>query len=99
MNTEYTLSLLSKVQLLESNTEVLLVNTENEEVFGIDQVGAEAIRLALEGKTIGSTVDELAKIYDVDRDILQRDILRVVGELCDLGLIALHSPNDPDSHV
>lgn len=99
MDTQYTLSLLPKVQLIESKSEVLLVNTENEEVYGIDQVGAEAIRLTLEGKTIGSTIEELSKNYNVNKDILQQDVLRVVDELCDLGLIVLHSPKKPDSPV
>jgi len=96
---EYTLSLDPQVQMVESNTEVLFVHTGTEKVFGVDEVGAEAIRMAIGGKTLGETIDALTKVYAVDKDILENDVLKVVDELCGLGLLCAHLPNEPVSYL
>ncbi len=55
--------------------------------FGLDPVGARIWALMADGKNLGEICDQMLEEYDVTREELERDILRLADELNGQGLI------------
>jgi hypothetical protein len=43
----------------------------------------------MQGRTIASVCDTMIEEYAVAPDVLRADVTRLVGELCDRGIVAL----------
>lgn len=74
--------------LREVGGETVLLNLESETYFGLDDVGTEILRNLRAGKTIDATVDSLLEQFDVERDVLHRDVVDLVEELVQSGLVS-----------
>ena len=69
--------------------ELVLLNLDNEEYYGLDEVGAAIWDALSASPTIGAAVDGLLEQFDVDRDSLAEDVERLVAELDARGLVEL----------
>jgi hypothetical protein len=59
--------------------------------FGLDPVGARMWELMGEGKTLGEVCDRMLDEYEVSRETLEGDVLRLTEELTTQGLIGIES--------
>jgi len=68
--------------------EVVLLDLDSGTYFGLDSVGGRVWDLLTGTATIGETIETMLAEYEVDRGILERDVLRLVNELEEKGLIS-----------
>ena len=94
---ERTLSLESKVAIGDDVVSrdleglAVILNLESGTYFGLDQVGTRIWSLLQEDESLRRTFEAIQQEYDVAPETLERDILRLVGELCAKGLVSLSS--------
>lgn len=69
--------------------EAVLLDLETECYFGLDEVGARMWVLATSSATIQEAYDALVQEYEVEPEVLRRDLIELVGELHDAGLVVL----------
>ena len=67
--------------------EVVVLDLASGTYFGLDPVGARIWELMADGKNLGEICDQMLEEYDVTREELERDILRLADELNGQGLI------------
>ncbi|MFO7642597.1 MAG: PqqD family protein [Candidatus Competibacteraceae bacterium] len=67
--------------------ETVILNLESGTYYGLDPVGARMWQLLGEGKPLGEVCDAMLAEYDVTRDRLEEDLLKLVEELAGKGLI------------
>jgi len=63
------------------DNEIVLLDMESENYFGLDSVATDIWQLLQEGKTLQETVDALRNMYEVDLDILKKDLETFVDTL------------------
>jgi len=71
----------------ELSGETVLLNLESGVYYGLDAVGTRIWQLILQGCTIANVCDTMIKEYDVERDVLHADVMRLVGELREQGIV------------
>lgn len=69
--------------------ETVLLSLENEQYYGVKEVGARFVALIETGATLGDAIDALLVEYDVDPEVLRRDIEALVDALRRNGLVEL----------
>ena len=69
--------------------ETVILDLANGTYFGLDPVGARMWALMGEGKTLAAICEHMLEEYEVSRDDLERDTLRLTQELADQGLVGL----------
>ena len=69
--------------------EIVLLDLESENYFGLDAVGARIWGLLQTGSKVGEAVDALLQEFDVDRATLEADVAYLVERLAEAGLIRL----------
>jgi len=57
--------------------------------FGLDPVGARIWELVGEGKSLGEVCEQMLEEYEVSREELEGDVLRLAEELAGRGLVRL----------
>ena len=67
--------------------EMVLLNLDNEQYYGLDEVGTRFWDLVAAGGSFGSAITTLLEEYEVERDVLERDLTALVGELSENGLV------------
>ena len=67
--------------------EMVLLNLDNEQYYGLDEVGTRFWDLVAAGGSFGSAITTLLDEYEVERDVLERDLTALVGELSENGLV------------
>jgi hypothetical protein len=67
--------------------ETVILDLASATYFGLDPVGARIWELMGEGKTLGEICELMLVEYEVARDVLEADTLRLAQELADQGLI------------
>jgi len=74
---------------------LLLLNVKTGLVCELNALGARAfLHLAKTERPLASLLDEIAAEYEVTKDVLERDLLHLVTELCAKGLL-LRPPSRP----
>ena len=73
----------------EVDGEMVLLDMNSENYFGLDSVASDIWRLLQEGKTLDGCREELLEIYDVEADRLRNDLEAFVQQLIDNGLAEL----------
>lgn len=71
----------------EIDGELVALDIERGECFGLDTIGADIWRLAEQPQRVGDLVDQLVATYEVERDQCLADIQRFLAELAELGMI------------
>jgi len=76
----------------ELSGETVLLNLESGVYYGLDAVGTRVWPLLMQGCTIASVRDTMIEEYDVAPDVLNADVLRLVGDLRDRGIVTPREP-------
>jgi coenzyme PQQ synthesis protein D (PqqD) len=71
----------------ELSGETVLLNLESGVYYGLDTVGTRVWQLLTQGRTIASVCDTMIEEYDVAAQVLHADVMRLVGELHDRGIV------------
>jgi hypothetical protein len=80
----------------EVDGEMVLLDMESENYYGLDAVGSDIWRLLAEGKSLEETVAELLEIYEVEEERLRKDLQAFVTQLVDKGLAELTTRSSGD---
>lgn len=75
--------------------EYAILNLVSGMYHGLEEVGARIWEMISEGTTVGDLEERLVREYDVDPDVLHRDLDALLGGLLDRGLI--EADDDPPS--
>lgn len=67
--------------------EMVLLNLDSEEYFGLDDVGSTMWGILKESSSLQAAYDRLLTVYDVEPDQLQQDLLELVEKFIDHGLV------------
>jgi Coenzyme PQQ synthesis protein D (PqqD) len=73
----------------EMGTEVVILELESGNYFGLDAVGARIWRLIGMGKSLAEVCDEMVGEYEVSREVLERDALALVRDLAEKKLVSV----------
>ena len=71
----------------ELSGETVLLNLESGVYYGLDPVGTRIWQLLMEGRTIADICSTMIDEYDVAPDVLRGDVVRLVGELRERGIV------------
>lgn len=69
--------------------ETVLLSLADEHYYGLDDVGTRLWEILKDGTTFERAVETLLAEYDVDRDVLVRDLTAVVQDLRSNGLLVV----------
>jgi hypothetical protein len=79
----------ARVRLQQTGDEAVLLDLASEYYFGLDAVGTRLWRLLEIDPSIRCAFDTLMGEYDVAEDRLERDLLAVIAQLADAGLVTI----------
>ena len=82
-----TLTVSPDVLFQEVSGEIVLLDLESENYFGLDEVGARVWTLLSEGRHVGEVIDILLGEYEVNRETLERDVQDLLADLLKAGLL------------
>jgi len=92
MNLDQKVTFADSVFAQEVDGEMVLLDMESENYFGLDEVGT-AIWLAMqEYGTLQEVFNALLEQYDVEAEVLQNDLSDFIGKLVESGLVEV-KPN------
>ncbi|HET9524723.1 MAG TPA: PqqD family protein [Pyrinomonadaceae bacterium] len=69
--------------------ESVLLNLNSERYFGLDNVGTRMLSVLTNSDSIEVAYESLAKEYDVDRQALREDLIVLVENLLQQGLVTI----------
>jgi len=78
------------VLLKEIRGESVLLNLDKESYFGLDKVGTRMWTALSESESIKTAYDLLLDRYDVEAELLRRDLFDLVQTLVDHGLLQIN---------
>jgi hypothetical protein len=87
LNLTQNVSLSEDVLLQDLAGESVLLNLESEEYFGLDEVGTRMISVLNESQSIQAAYQLLLVEYEVDEIELKRDLLELIEQLAEHGLV------------
>ena len=67
--------------------ESVILNLNSERYFGLDNVGTRMLTVLNTSDSIEAAYESLAEEYDVDRQVLRQDMLSLIKNLLQQGLI------------
>lgn len=68
--------------------ETVMLDLANGTYFGLDPVGTRIWELLSEGKTLAEICDAMTDEYEVSRENIELDVMNLVEELANRGLIS-----------
>ena len=69
--------------------ESVILNLDSERYFGLDGVGTRMLSALSTSNSIGAAYELLLQEYDVDDEVLRRDLLSLVEQLAAQGLVSI----------
>lgn len=69
--------------------ETVLLDLASENYFGLDAVGTRVWQLLSEGQDKTAVVEALLDEYEVEREVLEKDVTELLGRLSEAGLIEI----------
>lgn len=76
--------------------ESVLLDLGSQQYFLLDAVGTRAWQLLAEHGRLSAVWERMTGEYDVERDVLELDLLELAEELLAAGLILFEDATDPD---
>ena len=70
--------------------EVVLLDLASERYFGLDPVGTRIWHLIDQDLSLQQVLETLCAEYDAPRERLEADLLALVAQLADAGLVTVH---------
>jgi hypothetical protein len=77
----------TQVMARQVGEETVILDLASGTYFGLDPVGARIWKLMGEGKTLAEICETMLEEYEVEREQLETDVLRLTGELLERGLV------------
>ena len=77
--------LISKLQ-----EESVILNLDSERYYGLDDVGTRFLSVLTTSESIEAAYQRLVSEYDVDRQLLRQDLLELIENLVDKGIISIN---------
>lgn len=77
----------SQVMARTVGDETVILDLASGTYFGLDPVGARIWQLIGEGKTLAEICATMLEEYEVEREQLETDVLRLSSELLERGLV------------
>lgn len=74
--------LISKLQ-----DEAVILNLDSERYFGLDDIGTRILTVLTNSESIEAAYESLLAEYDVDRTVLRQDLLALIENLLQQGLV------------
>lgn len=71
--------------------EAILLNLETETYFGLDEIGTRIWAELVVTESVEGASEALQGEFDVDQNVLRRDVERLVTELVEKGLLELRA--------
>ena len=69
--------------------ESVILNLDSERYYGLDDVGTRMLTVLSTSSSIEAAYELLREEYDVDGELLRRDLLSLVEQLVDQGLVKI----------
>ena len=88
MNIADRLDLSSDVVAREVGGETMLLDLSSGTYFGLDEVGGRVWQALEDGNSLSEACDRIEADFDVSRDQLEADVLALVQDLLDKGLVS-----------
>ena len=89
MNLRDIVSIPKSVMARRVGDEVIVLDLTGGEYFGLPEVGARIWELLLDGKSLVEVAGVIVIEYDVDRATVERDVVSLVADLSDRGLLVV----------
>lgn len=89
MNLTNKISIPSQVMARTVGDETVILDLANGTYYGLDPVGARMWQLMSEGNSLSAVCETMLDEYDVTREALASDILRLTEELLTKGLLVV----------
>ena len=67
--------------------ESVILNLDSEQYYGLDDVGTRMLSVLTTSDSIEAAYNTLVEEYDVDPDVLRQDLLALVENLLEQGLV------------
>jgi hypothetical protein len=83
------LSIPANVSFSVVGEDAFLLNTQTNKYYGLEKVGARLWQLLNEGKSLKDAHQVIMSEYEVDPDELQQDILELINNLMENGLVEI----------
>jgi hypothetical protein len=75
------------VLVRELDGEAVLLNVNTEQYYGLDEVGARLWAVLTQAESLQAALDQLLGEYEVEADVLRRDVEALAADLLAQGLI------------
>ena len=72
--------------------ESVILNLDSECYYGLDDVGTRFLTVLTNSESIEAAYEKLASEYDVDNQILRQDLLALVEDLVNQGILIRVNP-------
>ena len=69
--------------------ESVLLNLDSERYYGLDDVGTRMLTVLSTSNSIEAAYESLREEYDVDGEVLRRDLLSLIEQLVSQGLVKI----------
>ena len=87
MNVNQKVTFAETVFAQEVDGEMVLLDMESENYFGLDEVGTAIWQAMQEKESLQKVLEVLLELYDVEAEILERDLSDFVNKLLESGLV------------
>ena len=75
------------VLISDLQEESVILNLDSERYYGLDSIGTRMLSVLTSSDSIEAAYQTLAQEYDVDRQVLKKDLLELVDNLIAQGLL------------
>jgi hypothetical protein len=72
--------------------ETVILNVESGQYYGLNEVGARVWELIQQPRALAEIRTALLEHYDVEPEVCERDLRRIIEDLMANGLVAVHEP-------
>lgn len=69
--------------------ESVMLNLGSERYFGLNEIGTRMLTVLTSSESIEAAFELLLEEYEVDRDVLRQDLMSLVEELVEQGLVEI----------
>lgn len=91
MNLDQKVTFAETVFAQEVDGEMVLLDMESENYFGLDEVGTSIWQAMQEKETLKEVFDILLEQYDVEAEVLEKDLSDFVAKLVESGLVKVEA--------
>lgn len=91
MNLDQKVTFAETVFAQEVDGEMVLLDMESENYFGLDEVGTAIWKTMQEYGTLQEVLNALLEQYEVESEVLENDLEDFVGKLVESGLVEVTS--------